>query len=237
MTVTAAINSIRERVNSSQLLSSDPVRKNEPKIVELTSAEVRKIEKVDRNKVETSTAIKAAEGDDAKQELNSITNVDAHDAASAMERMGPNNSFPEKMLRPAKAVVATAREQLNSRVYDSHGKAIIRSNLDPILKPINDNLNDNIKKLNIDIEPVPKKGYSNELSRTTRLISRSTSSSINQLLSKNPNQMRKDLLQVYYKAYDEDEKKDANILSKHWNAANASLKAVSAVVGASKKQI
>lgn len=79
-------------------------------------------------------------------------------------------SFYETHLHtPVHNMAMTVRKQY-SAIYDTHGKALIRSSLDPLVLPINTQLESFIETNFPKSVKVGKTGYSSEISRTFRIL-------------------------------------------------------------------
>ncbi|ODV98485.1 hypothetical protein PACTADRAFT_48236 [Pachysolen tannophilus NRRL Y-2460] len=119
--------------------------------------------------------------DRAIPQLQKIEPHDVYDAvmspiSSARENTSRLTDATEGMVNdrivvPARKLVSDVRERY-SAVYDNHGKALIRSQVDPIVRPVNTRL----EKFVSDHFPEqakksPTEGLSNEISRSIRIVS------------------------------------------------------------------
>jgi sporulation-specific protein 4 len=92
----------------------------------------------------------------------------ARRAASNYRRQA-GEQLSERVVRPLKSVSRAARGQYN-RVYDTHGRALVRSRFDPLVLPVNDRLESFISDYLPEGEELPNQAnLSNEFSRTWRL--------------------------------------------------------------------
>ncbi|CEP62307.1 Sps4p LALA0_S05e02630g [Lachancea lanzarotensis] len=70
---------------------------------------------------------------------------------------------------PTHQQVIKFRKFYNAKIYDTHGKPLLRSSLDPLVAPYNKKLEELTKHRYPEGEDVPTSGYSSEISRTLAL--------------------------------------------------------------------
>ncbi|CAN6674554.1 hypothetical protein TRVA0_056S00672 [Trichomonascus vanleenenianus] len=138
---------------------SDPIaRRAKPVLVRADKFGDQALNTVDR----TFPRLKTAQPEEVL-EMARVPIRNVRSSASAAHR-----TLDRGIVRPAKQATSVARARY-ARVYDTNGKALLRSRLDPIVMPLNDRLEGFIVDYVSDGNDIEKKPVSNELSRTVRL--------------------------------------------------------------------
>lgn len=76
----------------------------------------------------------------------------------------------QNVYRPTHNQVLKFRKYYNEKIYDTKGKPLVRSSLDPITAPLNNFFQNNYVKWLPEGKDVPRDGYSSELNRSVALV-------------------------------------------------------------------
>ncbi|CAR28815.1 hypothetical protein ZYGR_0U01740 [Zygosaccharomyces rouxii] len=76
----------------------------------------------------------------------------------------------QNIYQPTHNQVLKFRKYYNEKLYDTKGKPLVRSSLDPLTAPLNNFFQNNYVKWFPKGEDVPKDGYSSELNRSVALV-------------------------------------------------------------------
>lgn len=76
----------------------------------------------------------------------------------------------ERVLTPTKKLLTDVQQRYSGILVDEKGRAIIRGQADPFVKPINDRMEKFINEHIAASDSIPSENFSNELSRSSRII-------------------------------------------------------------------
>ncbi|CAK9437591.1 uncharacterized protein LODBEIA_P19690 [Lodderomyces beijingensis] len=116
-------------------------------------------------------------------EVQDLTNPIATPVANAVDSIqhtvsGINDSVSRNILdpvnrtiiEPTKSRISDARDGLNQRVHDENGKGIVSSQADPLVKPLNDTLENFVGNHFPDRKINNEGGHSSEIARSFKIV-------------------------------------------------------------------